>query len=32
MAGTMRNQQLDDDDALILETGINENATDYKAK
>ena len=32
MTGTMRNIPADDEDALILEEGVNDNATDYKAK
>lgn len=32
MTGTMRNIPADDEDAIILEEGVNDNATDYKAK
>ena len=28
----MKNAQLDDADGLILEEGVQDNATDYKAK
>ena len=32
MTGTMRNQQLDDAEGLIVEEGVNDNVTDYRAK